>query len=143
MADEARKRPGYGSLDAINPYDGTQWEVWISHQRMDVVAKQGMGHAKELAFVVPAVLAKPTAVFEGLTSDKDEDRHGVGWLCYVGTPDRSYRRDGSQAPPWEGEVFLVFVNEERVAYQWGWEECDPADPDLPIDHQARFKQRVL
>lgn len=143
MADQAKKRRGYEPVKAVNPADGAEWEVWISHQRMDAVAKRGMGHVKELAFIVPTVLATPVAVFEGLTRDEDEDPHGVGWLCYVAVPDRSFRADGTQAPPWADEVFVVFVNDDRVAYNWRWEKCDPAAPNLPVRFQERFKRKLL
>lgn len=58
-------------------------------------------------------------------------------------PPHSYRADGTQAPPYPGQVFLVFVNDEKVAYNWRWEKSDPQDPDLPQGWQERFKQRLL
>jgi hypothetical protein len=40
-------------------------------------------------------------------------------------------------------VYLVFVNDEGVAYNWRWEKAEPEQPDLPVDHQTRFKKRLL
>jgi len=40
-------------------------------------------------------------------------------------------------------VYLVFVNEEGVAYNWRWEKCDADDLTLPIDHATRFRKRIL
>jgi hypothetical protein len=102
-----------------------------------------MGHAKECAFTVPRILQGPTAIFEGLRRDEDEDRWGYGWRCYCGVPEQSFRRDGTPAPPYPGQVYLVFVNDEKVAYNWRWEKADPDNPRLPIDHETRFKQRLL
>ncbi len=45
-------------------------------------------------------------------------------------------------PPRRGQVFLVFVNEDRVAYNWRWEQADPHKPDLPLGHEKRFKRRL-
>jgi hypothetical protein len=58
-------------------------------------------------------------------------------------PEHSYRSDGSSAPPYFGQVYLVFINDERVAYNWRWEKADPDNLNLPIGHETRFKQRLL
>jgi hypothetical protein len=91
---------------------------------------------------VPLVLQAPVAVFEGLRRDEDEDRAGYGWRCYCRVPDRAYRSDGTQRPPYPGQVYLVFVNDEGVAYNWRWEKADPDDPNLPDDYSSRFQRRL-
>src|SRR5208337_3405121 len=63
--------------------------------------------------------------------------------CYCGIPEQSFRPDGSSARPYPGQVYLVFVNDEKVTYNWRWEKADPDDPRLPVDHETRFKQRLL
>lgn len=130
-------------LDACDPDTGKSCIVQISFDRMQTVARRGMGHAKECAFTVPEILVRPTAIFEGLTQDHDEDRRGIGWRCYCGRPSKGYRADGTECPPFPNQVYLVFVNAECVAYNWRWEKCDPAQPDLPIGHADRFKKRLL
>lgn len=92
---------------------------------------------------VPMILQHPSAVFEGLRRDEDEDRTGYGWRCYCGIPDHAYGRDGAAIPPYRGMVYLVFVNDEGVAYNWRWEQAAPDEPRLPIDHQDRFRKRLL
>jgi hypothetical protein len=69
-------------LQALNPADGKVCEVQISFERMQAVARRSLGHAKECGYIVPMILQKPTAVFEGLRRDEDEDPRGVGWRCY-------------------------------------------------------------
>ena len=70
---------------------------------------------------VPAILHRPIAIFEGLRQDEDEDRGaGVGWRCYCEVPEVAYRPDGSRRPVYPGQVFLIFVNEECVAYNRRW-----------------------
>ena len=91
----------------------------------------------------PAVLQHPAAVFEGLRWDEDEDRKGVGWRCYCGIPGHAYLRDGTAIQPYAGQVYLVFVNDERVAYNWRWEEADPDNPRFPMGFQERFKRQLL
>jgi hypothetical protein len=117
--------------------------VQISFERMQVVGRRSIGQAKECGFIVPAVLEQPTAIFEGLRRDEDEDPRGVGWRCYCGIPHHSYRPDGSQGRPYPGQVYLVFINDERVAYNWRWEKADPQDPSLPMNYQNRFQRRLL
>ena len=80
---------------------------------------------------------------EGLRQDEDEDRKGVGWRCYCGIPEHAYLRDGTAIRPYVGQVYLVFVNDERVAYNWRWEKADPENPRFPINHPARFRSQVL
>jgi hypothetical protein len=144
MSHRGDSRREYITLLAIEPADGTlSCEVQISFERMQAVGRRSMGHAKECGFIVPMVLQKPTAIFEGLRRDEDEARRGFGWRCYCGVPEQSFRPDGTPDRPYLGQVYLVFVNDERVAYNWRWEKADPDDPKLPINHQNRFKQRLL
>ncbi|HEV8058298.1 MAG TPA: hypothetical protein VGP68_00365, partial [Gemmataceae bacterium] len=118
-------------------------EVLISFERMQIVGKRSMGQAKECGLIVPMILREPTAIFEGLTQDSDEDRRGYGWRCYCGLPAESYQADGSSGRPYPGQVYLVFVNEDQVAYNWRWEKADPDDSRLPLGHQTRFRKRLL
>jgi hypothetical protein len=144
MAKSEESRRAYLTLAAIEPKDGTlTCEVLVSYDRMQAVARRSMGQAKECGLIVPAILQRPTAIFEGLRRDEDEDRDGYGWRCYCGIPEHSYRPDGSEARPYPGQVYLVFVNDERVAYNWRWEKADPDNPRLPLGHADRFTQQLL
>ena len=144
MAQKGDSRREYITLMAIEPRDGTlSCEIQISYARMQAVGRRSMGHAKECGFILPMILQSPTAIFEGIRKDEDEDRLGYGWRCYCGLPDQMFRRDGTSAPPYPGQVYLVFVNDEKVAYNWRWEKAAPDNPRLPIDYQTRFKQRLL
>ena len=144
MLPKGPSRRDYITLLAIEPKDGTlTGEVQISFERMQVVGRRSLGHAKECGLILPMILRTPTAIFEGLRRDEDEDRKGFGWWCYCGLPEHSYRPDGSSAPPYRGQVYLVFVNEERVAYNWRWEKADPDNPRLPLGHETRFQRKLL
>jgi hypothetical protein len=143
MAEKEGSRRARLALQAINPVDGTMGEVWVSFERIQAVGRRSMGHAKECGFIVPAILQRPTAIFEGLRQDEDEDQRGTGWRCYCGIPDHAYHADGTARSPYPGQVYLVFVNDERVAYNWRWEKADPNDQKLPENHETRFKTRVL
>jgi hypothetical protein len=144
MAEEKQTRRQYLTLQALDPVTGKLTaEVQVSHERMQAVGRRSLGHARECGYVVPATLQRPTAIFEGLRRDEDEDLRGVGWRCYCGIPDHSYQRDGTQAAPYPNQVYLVFVNEERVAYNWRWEKADPDKPTLPVGYLDRFKKQVL
>ena len=138
-----RSRRQYITIAAINPLDGKTCEVMISYDRMQTVGRCSVGHARECGEIVPAILQHPVAIFEGLRWDEDEDRRGVGWRCYCGVPERAYLPDGAAIRPYPGQVYLVFVNDERVAYNWRWEKADPDNPRFPIHHQERFKRRLL
>jgi len=143
MAEKGETRRQYILLDAINADDGKLFKIQVSFDRMQAVARRSLGHASECGYILPVILQKPTAIFEGLRHDDDEDRRGVGWRCYCGVPSNCYRPDGTVAPPYPRQVFLVFVNEDRVAYNWRWEKADEKDGNLPINHAERFKRRLL
>jgi hypothetical protein len=130
-------------LNAINPVDGKPCHIQISYDRMQAVARRSLGQAKECGHIVPSILQHPSAVFEGVRMEADEDRRGAGWRCYCGIPTVAYRTDGSERSPWPDQVFVVFVNDEQVAYNWRWEQSDPDDPHMPINHAERFRRRLL
>ena len=138
-----KRRRGYSSIDAIDPTDGGRWQVLLPDTKMDYVAAQGLGAAMELADTVRWALLHPRAVFRGvrdLERDVSEDK----WLCYVATPSHAYdHKTGEKCPPWPGEVFLVFVTEEQVLYNWYWYACDGCDSHLPADYDVRFLEKVL
>jgi len=135
--------PGRVSLRAIDPESGKDTEVLISHQRMHAVARRSLGHAKECGLLVPHALQHPTAIFEGLRKDEDEDRRVPGWYCYCSTPPYSFNEDGEEQPPYPNQVFLVFVNRHRVAYNWRWAKAHETNVGLPRDHKERFERRAL
>jgi len=143
MVSEGRSRREGSRLEAFDPKTKGNTEVFVSQERMQAVATRSLGQAKECGYLMPQILLSPTAVFEGLKEDDDEDRRGVGWRCYCGVPDKAYHPDGSQRPPYPGQVFLVFVNEDRVAYNWRWEKADPENLELPQNHAQRFRRRLL
>jgi hypothetical protein len=132
------------TISGVDPSDGKLWDIRVSHQRMDLVAKRGIGPAKELAHIVRETLNSPTAIFQGIREEGESE-----WLCYCGLPSHAYHRiSGDRILPHEGEVFLVFVNADRVAYNWRWEKCDPRDPKFPMDYdqpseKPRFRERLL
>lgn len=144
MAKENKSRRQYLTLQAIDPKDGTLTaEIMVSFDRMQAVARRSLGHAKECGHIIPAILDRPSAIFEGLRRDEDEDRKGFGWRCYCGIPTNSYHHDGSEGCPYPGQVYLVFINDECVAYNWRWEKADPDNLCLPIDHATRFQKQLL
>lgn len=143
MPEEEQSRRESLLLKAVNPTDGSTCTVQVSYVRLQAVSKRSMGQLKEAAFSVPYVLARPQAVFQGLCQDVDEDARGYGWRCYVGVPPHGYRADGTEVLPWPGQVFLVFVNQDQVAYNWRWERCDEDGSGMPQGYRGRFRERLL
>ncbi|MGH7138246.1 MAG: hypothetical protein ACREHD_21040 [Pirellulales bacterium] len=143
MPEPNRSRRDFLKIVALNPTDNSTCEVFVSFDRMQAVGRRSLGQAKECGYIVPEILQQPCAVFEGLRRDEDEDRGGVGWRCYCGVPAHAYRADGTVTRPYPSQVYLVFVNDEGVVYNWRWEKADPDDPLIPLDHQTRFKRRLL
>jgi hypothetical protein len=48
-----------------------------------------------------------------------------------------------QLGPWPGQVFLVFVDDDGIIYNWRWEKADSQDLRLPENHGRRFEERLL
>ena len=142
MASDSETQ-GRVSLSAIDPQTGKDTEVLISHRRMHTVARRSLGHAKECGLLVPYTLQQPTAIFEGLRKDEDEDRRIPGWYCYCAKPACSFDENGEEQPPYPNEVFLVFVNRDKVAYNWRWARADKNDDRLPENYEERFERRAL
>ena len=119
--------------------------VMYSQEKLQAIAKRSLGQVKEAAFAVLSILQQPKAIFRGLLREFDEPARGggEGWLCYCGIPPTAYNEDGSPRDPWPDEVMMVFVDSERIVYNWYWCPCDPDDPSLPEDYSVRFRERVL
>lgn len=143
MGKKGESRREFLQIQAVDPTTGKFCAVLISYDRLNTVAKRSLGHASECGYIVPAILQKPTAIFEGLRHDEDEDKRGSGWRCYCGVPECSFRTDGTKARPYPGQVYLIFVNDDQIAYNWRWEKSDEKDSTLPINHETRFKRRLL
>ena len=140
---EKKQRRGYSSLDAIDPNDGGMWQVLLKDGKMDYVASQGHGAAMELADTVRWTLLHPRALFRGVR-ELDRDVAEDKWLCYVAVPGHAYdHKTGRKRAAWPGEVFMVFVTEERIIYNWYWYESDRNESHLPDDYENRFLERVL
>src|SRR5262245_13917700 len=134
MAEGSGSRREHLIIEAFDPPHGV-CGVQLSYARLQSVAKRSLGHTKEAAYIVPYILQNPAAMFEGLMRDEDEgrQRESAGWRCYCGIPECSYDRDGFEGRPYPGQVYLVFINDERVAYNWRWEEADEEDRNLPAN----------
>jgi hypothetical protein len=79
MEHQSEGRRDRITLLAIEPKDRTlTCHVQISFERMQAVARRSIGHAKECGHIVPAILERPTAIFEGLRKDEDVLSRG----CY-------------------------------------------------------------
>lgn len=144
MGEGIKKRREYLSVSAVDPETGKSIEILISYEKIIRVGKRSKGQALECKEIVPFALQKPVHIFEGLCRDEDEQSTGVpGWRCYCSLPSYAFEKDGNKVSPWPDEVFLVFVNEEKVAYNWYWVKSDKEDKTRPVDFNGRFLREVL
>lgn len=131
---------------AIDPTSGASFEVFVTDRKAAATAKRGQGAVLEMANCVKHVLNKPLAIFEGIRWDADEDNFSDcdSWLCYCGVPPHLYYPNETRPrPPKPDEVFLVFVNSDRVAYHWRWEKADKDGTGLPNGYLTRFRKKAL
>ena len=130
---------------ALNPSTRKcDWTIYLDRDFVRWCRNRGMGATKELVFLVPQVLKDPTCVFRGLRWERDESRKSrdrPGWLCYCGLPDKAFLAGGRAIPPYQGEVFLVFLDDDKYVYHCGWEEADAVHPTKPVNRDEREPPR--
>jgi hypothetical protein len=131
--------PGCVAIEAVSPKDGKRCEVFLRQSKIEATAKRGMGAARELAYLVPFVLQNPNAVYRGVREEGESQ-----WLCYAGSPPDAYNhKTGERLRPWAGQVFLVFLDDDRIIYNWRWDKADADSLRLPADFARRFEEQVI
>ena len=123
--------------------------VTLDSDKIRYLAQRGKKADLLRVSLVEDVLTCPRAIFRGIRFEEDE-KHSCsspGWLCYCGYPPIDFRFSGEETTPPPRKVFLVFVNEDKIAYNWRWDRADSDAWDegkyIPIDHQIRFKEQVI
>jgi hypothetical protein len=126
-------------LDAIDPFTGKKWQIYLRDATMDRAVKIGPGALKELGFTLREEVQIPKAVFQGVREEGEPN-----WLCYVCRPDKAYNyRTGDRCRAWPGQVFIVVVDDDLIIRRALWVKADPNMPDLPENHDTRFDKRLL
>lgn len=129
--------------EAVNPEDGQLFQLTISHVKL-MSCRTSLGRVNEAAYTVQEVLCRPSAIFEGLKREADEPHGGsTGWRCYCGVPSKRFLEDGKETQTPNNRVFLIFVDHDRIVYNWHWVMASDDDPKLPIDYNTRFSRQVL
>lgn len=154
-------RPGYRSIETLDPRDGGLWTLLISPSLVTKCGKKGMADAKDLAFSLMPAMQDPKQirrVFRGVRDAVGKCQYGCdaecghprvshrgddGYLCYAVRPtSRHVGRDGTPVSVPMDRILLVFVNDERVIYNFYWEQCSLDGSNLPIDHEERFAEQI-
>jgi hypothetical protein len=137
--DSSYRRSDREVVPAIDPETGKAMSVYITHRDMDRTARRGMGAALELAETVRFTLLNPKNIYRGVREEGEVD-----WLCYCSVPPCRYiLSTGSEGSVPLDRVFLVFVNDDHVAYAWYWTQCDPRDRYQPMGYDTRFDRTAL
>ena len=90
----------------------------------------------------------PMRFLKGLRFDDDEPRHcdSQGWRCYAKHPARRYNDKGGTFATPKGRIFLVFVDTDKIVYNWTWDETDEEalvrGEHLPVDYKTRFDKQI-
>jgi hypothetical protein len=129
-------RRGYRGFEALRPDGRGTWEVYISYDRLERMARKREWKFKELAVLVPDALRHPAAVFRGVRGE-DHDA-----FVYVGLPAGKGAPPGGRALLSPGEVFVVLLTANRVVYNWRRLPADPTVLVLPLNHQKIFLERL-
>lgn len=132
-------KPGFFTLDAVDPTDGSYSEVFLSLERARLLAVIGDWRLEEMKHLLPFVLTHPTAIFEWKREGE------VRGLCYVASPKSRYVGvSASEVPAQKNRVFTVFVTDKSIIETWRWEAASQDDPPLPLDQAPeRFARKLL
>lgn len=132
-------RQGYPSIETVDPRDGGKWTVLLAPALIAKCKKRGIGMAKDLAFSVRQGMSNPRCIrriFHGVR-DTDRTRGDDDYLCYTLKPPRRYFDDGDEPVP-PNKILLVFLDDERVIYNFYWSDTCDRDENQPIDYDSRF-----
>ena len=67
----------------------------------------------------------------------------IGFVTFPSRIMHTITRRAKKQNAWPGEVFMVFVTDERIIYGWYWHECDPQESHLPMDYENRFREKLI
>ena len=82
-------------------------------------------------------------LFGGAGGDIISGDAGTDWWCYAGVPSTRFLNYGGGArKPTDQEVFLVFVTDRDVAYNFRWEVVEHNQEWLRTEHPERFKRQI-
>jgi hypothetical protein len=132
------ERTGYHKIQAIDPHDGKFWDVRVSLERVRHITSRSRGQAMELAHIVPEVLLQPTAIFQGVRDEGEKD-----WLAYCGLPSHSFDRHGDRRLLREDSFYFIFINADRVVYNFRWDMGRSGNSRFPANWEDRFLKKVL
>jgi len=98
------------------------------------------------SYTLGETLRSPDAIFEGLRFDVN-GQHRPSWFCYAKHPERRYdKASGKSIVTPDGQIFLAFVNDKGVVYNWTFEDSDRCaltdGKYLPDDYKDRFGKQV-
>lgn len=142
------------SIKAFNPETkDLSYNFRISQKALEIIKGRGSRGDLQIALnlVVPT-LQQPTAIFRGLLREEEKvERHSGPspfWLCYCSRPYRDFDDNGNECDPHPRKVFVVYVNDEHVFYEWRWEDADLNEfiankIYLPENYRTRYKERLL
>ena len=104
-------------IRGLSPDGKSEWDFHLDSKKVEFVKRVSTGAVHELSKNVPFVMREINAlVFQGIRTDGHQEG-----LCYMGWPHRRFGTEGNELVVKDEDCFLVFINEERIIYNWRWE----------------------
>ncbi|MDQ3622639.1 MAG: hypothetical protein M3463_09145 [Verrucomicrobiota bacterium] len=126
---------GYLTVTGLHPSGTGTATFKIPSSAVEHFQRHGPGHKFFDALLIADVVKAPAAIFKGLKREEQE-----GGICYAGIPPRRYQDHHITVPPRPGMTFAVFMNANKVIFEWRWEKADPGKPEYPINSSERFEK---
>jgi hypothetical protein len=141
------RSPPRGFLPIIGMAPDGSGEANFVVAKDDILAdfRETRNRSKQLdGFLVPGILANPSAIWLDLKSPGKDD-----WLVYCGLPSGRHLQDLSiEIPCPPGKVFAVYLRglkaagEQWIVDSWEWLEADPQRRDFPLGHATRYGSQL-
>lgn len=127
----------WGPLVALDPESPDRTlELFLLDEDLRDVVDAPAHQLHELQRVVPEVVLRPAAVFEGL---RREGSLSTG-RAYSGRPASAFDNRGQPVPLPEGKCYVVFVTPRGSVYDWDW--VPEGSAGVPKDWEKRFGRQV-
>jgi len=130
-------KKGYITVKGKNPSGKGEREFKISERRLQNVLKGATHHKFLDAYLIKEVMESPILIFKGL-----ERTNQWKGLCYIGKPENRYHDQNTTTPFPPGFLFMVFIDENSIIFDWRVEKCDPVNHKYPEKAQSRFSEQL-
>jgi len=142
----------YDTLPGIDPRTGEKTNYRFLSKRLDDIGRKHQGKKIEDLYSLQWLLNRFTAAFRGIRQVDDAFgvhlrflaetiRSNQELLILCGVPPNRRLLDKVVPSP-RGYTFCLVADGYPEGFNWFWFKSDTQEPDLPVDWDKRFEERI-